>query len=64
MRVLWLNDALRLEPESDHDRERLLALENAIRTLAGMRIADVVPDGSFSSPELDQAALGSASNAR
>lgn len=63
MRVFWLNGGLRLEPESDGDRETVTPVEKAIRVLSTTRIACETTDGTFSSPEL-QAALGSASNVR
>ena len=61
MKVYWLNGGLRLEPETDKDLKRVSAIEAAVRVLEGVEITTNQPKASFSSPELAQTALGSAS---
>lgn len=64
MRVYWLDGGLRLEPESNDERARVVLIETAIRALADTQIAEEVQGEGFTSVELDQAALGIANSPR
>jgi hypothetical protein len=64
MKVFWLDGGLKLDPECEQDRRRLSALEPAIRSLSGLVIAEPNEERHYTSPELTQTVVGSASNAR
>jgi hypothetical protein len=54
MKVYWLDEGLRLVPESSVDRGRIEAIETMLRDLEGVSIHKAETDQpSFTSPELD-----------
>ena len=61
MKVYWLDGGLRLEPETSEDEKRIAAIEAAIRALEGVTIQAPLGETGFSSPELHQIFVGSAS---